>query len=95
MLKHVMPGLASLEHAVFIDGISRDRLADIPKLRDPILFKAENMHDSGTTVVGVLSHSREDGHLSPSSRARCTSSTLLGFLIAFDCIASFRDAASA
>lgn len=42
--------------------LGRHRLADIPKLDDAIPREAEEMDDSGTSIVGLLLNVRVNGH---------------------------------
>jgi hypothetical protein len=46
------------EHPVGVNGLGRNRLADVPQLDDAVALEAEEMHEGRATVVGLLLNAR-------------------------------------
>ena len=53
------------EHPVGVDGLGRDRLADVPQLDDVVALEAEEMHERSPTVVGRVLNARMHGDQVP------------------------------
>jgi hypothetical protein len=52
----------SLEHAIYIRRIGRDRLSDIPKFCDLVALEPENVHGSQAYLARLLNDLRMDGN---------------------------------
>ena len=50
--------MRSSKHSVGVDGLGRDRLADVPQLDDVVALEAEEMHERCPTVVGRVLNAR-------------------------------------
>ena len=46
------------KHSVGVDGLSRDRLADVPQLDDALPLEAEDMHERRPAVVWRVLNAR-------------------------------------
>src|SRR6185295_19738094 len=50
------------EHAVLVRRVLGDRLADVPKLYDPMVLEAKDMDDGGAAIIRVLANVRMHRH---------------------------------
>ena len=54
--------VVALKHSVFVRGIFRHRLANVPKLDDAIALELENVNEGESRLAGLHSHAGMDGN---------------------------------